>query len=97
MSWGLCRLGRVRPLADLGLVTCMFNEFGCQMKRSEAVLTAVLHSGGGIFTGASVAIAERPRSGSAHLAAALHPPAQLSPGSVPLEFNWQTPLEQRQL
>lgn len=57
VPWGLCRLGRVRPLADLGLMTCMVSESGCQMKRSTAVLTAVLHSGGPIFTGASVAIA----------------------------------------
>lgn len=57
--WGLGRLGRVRPLADLGLMTCMLSESRCQRKPSTAVLTAVLHSGGAMFTGASVAIASQ--------------------------------------
>ena len=55
----LCSLGRVRPLADLGLVTCMFSESGCQRKLSVAVLPTGLHSGGAIFTGASAAMASQ--------------------------------------
>lgn len=59
MPCGLCKFGRFRPLADLGLITCILNELGCQVELSPAVLTTVLRSGGAKFTGASMAIASQ--------------------------------------
>ena len=56
---GLCKFGRFRPLADLGLITCILSELGCQVELSPAVLTTVLRSGGAKFTGASMAIASQ--------------------------------------
>lgn len=56
MPCGLCKFGRFRPLADLGLMTCIL---GCQVKLSAVVLTTVLRSGGAKFTGASMAIASQ--------------------------------------
>lgn len=31
MPCGRCKFGRFRPLADLGLVTCILSELGCQV------------------------------------------------------------------
>lgn len=61
MPWGLCKFGRFRPLADLGLMTCILSGLGCQVKLLAAVcrLTTVLRSGGSKFTGASMAIASQ--------------------------------------
>lgn len=59
MPCGLCRLGRLRPLADLGLMTCILSELGCQAKLSAVVPTTGLRSGGAKFTGASMAIASQ--------------------------------------
>lgn len=59
MPCGLCKFGRFRPLADLGLITCILSELGCQVELSPAVLTTVLRSGGAKFTGASMAIASQ--------------------------------------
>lgn len=59
MPCGLRRFVRFRPLADLGLMTCILSELGCQTKLSAEVLAAVLRLGAASFTGASVAIASQ--------------------------------------
>lgn len=72
---GLCGRGRGRPLADLGLGTCIFAESGRQAKPSAAGLPTGLRSGAAMFTGSSVAIAPQDPCRCSILAPSACPPA----------------------